>query len=551
MIRKSLCTFLIAVGSLTLYGQATAPRALPRPKLVVGLVVDQMRWDYLYRYFPRYGETGFKRLLREGFSCENTYINYVPTVTAIGHSTVYTGSVPAIHGIAGNNFIMQESGYNMYCTEDTTVSTVGADGNGGKMSPKNLLSSTVTDELRLSTNFQSKVIGISLKDRGAILPAGHFANAAYWMDDASGKWISSTYYMKALPQWVTDFNNRGLVAHYLKGDWHPLYPIGTYTQSLPDTNPYESKFRGMDTTRFPVSTSKLVLQNGPVLIKTTPFGNTLTLELAKEAIKQEKLGQNKQGVTDFLAVSLSSTDYIGHHFAVNSAKVEDAMLRLDRDLGLFLHYLDQQVGNGQYTVFLTADHGGAHNAQYFRDLRGNGGYVNTTTLRSELNQMLKQAFGEANLVISLTNYQVHLNHSLIRSKNLDEARLRRLIIQQLKRVDGVAFVTDMETAAEAAIPSLLRERIVNGYHMKRSGVIQFILEPQHFTSRGLTGTSHSAWNPYDAHIPLLWMGWGIRQGKSNEVYNMTDIAPTVAALLHIQEPNGNIGRPMKEVRLGK
>lgn len=547
MIRKLLLVFISMLAMTVTDAQQAPARAMPKPKLVVGLVVDQMRWDYLYRYYERYGETGFKRILREGFSCENTYINYIPTVTAIGHSTVYTGSVPAIHGIAGNTFIMQENGYNMYCTEDTTVATVGAGSKSGQMSPKNLLSSTITDELRMSNNFQSKVIGISLKDRGAILPAGHFANAAYWMDDATGSWISSTYYMKELPQWVTAFNKRGLVEKYLKGDWHPLYPIKTYTQSLPDGNAYESRFKGIDTTAFPVYTSKIFSQNGPVLIKTTPFGNTITLELAKEAIKQERLGKNKPGITDFLAVSLSSTDYIGHHFAPNSPKVEDAMLRLDRDLGAFLSYLDQQVGKGNYTLFLTADHGAAHNARYFTDIKGHGGFLNTGKLKDDLNQLLSDAFGKSNLVISLLNYQVHLNDKAIKQHQLDEAKIREIILQHLKGVDGVAFVADLQQVAGAAIPQLLRERMVNGYHLKRSGAIQFVLEPQHFTGSRTTGTSHSTWNPYDARIPLLWMGWGVNKGRSHAVHHMTDIAPTLAALLHIQEPNGNIGQPIVDV----
>jgi len=547
MIPRAFSFLFLFLCSMAASAQGTVTTELPRPRLVVGLVVDQMRWDYLYRYYHRYGDRGFKRILREGFSCENTYINYVPTVTAIGHSTVYTGSVPAIHGIAGNTFIMEENGYSMYCTEDTTVATVGAGGKGGQMSPRNLLSSTITDELRMSNNFQSKVIGISLKDRGSILPAGHFGNAAYWMDDATGNWISSTYYMPELPGWVAAFNRKGLVEKYLKGDWHPLYPIATYTQSLPDDNGYESRFKGIDTTVFPIYTSKLLSQNGPVLIKTTPFGNTITLELAKEAIKQERLGKNKPGVTDFLAVSLSSTDYIGHHFAPNSAKVEDAMLRLDRDLGAFLQYLDQQVGKGQYTLFLTADHGAAHNAQYFTDIKGHGGFLNTSRLKSDLNRILKETFAVNNLVLSVVNYQVHLNHQAIGQNKLDEPKIREIIVQHLKGVDGIAFVADLNRMANAAIPQLLRERMVNGYHMKRSGAIQFVLEPQHFTGSRKTGTSHSAWNPYDARIPMLWMGWGIKQGRSNTAYSMTDIAPTIAAILHIQEPNGNIGKPIIEV----
>ncbi len=212
-----------ATGTPTITTTATSTD-LPRPKLVVGIVVDQMRWDYLYRYFSRYQDNGFKRLLNEGFSCENTQVDYIPTFTGPGHTCIYTGSVPAIHGIAGNDFIIQATGKSMYCTEDTSVQTVGSTSKAGQMSPRNLLTTTVTDELKLATNFRSKVIGIALKDRGGILPAGHTADAAYWFDDKTGNWITSTYYMKELPQWVKDFNDQKLPETYLKLDWNPLIP---------------------------------------------------------------------------------------------------------------------------------------------------------------------------------------------------------------------------------------------------------------------------------------------------------------------------------------
>ncbi|WP_317169498.1 alkaline phosphatase family protein [Mucilaginibacter humi] len=286
-----------------------ATTTLPRPKLVVGIVVDQMRWDYLYRFYDRYSAGGFKRMLNEGFSCENANIDYIPTVTAIGHSSIYTGSVPALHGIAGNDFIIQSTGKSMYCAEDKTVQTVGSTSDAGQMSPRNLLVTTVTDELRLATNFRSKVIGIALKDRGGILPAGHTANAAYWFDDKSGNWITSTYYMNDLPQWLKDFNARKLPEQYLKQDWNPLYPVSTYLQTLPDESKYEGKLKGATATTLPVKTSELYKGNLG-MIRSTPFGNTMTLDLATATINAEKMGQG--AVTDFPAVSLSSTDYIGH-----------------------------------------------------------------------------------------------------------------------------------------------------------------------------------------------------------------------------------------------
>lgn len=540
-------TLFAAVGCM-LSVSAMASGTLPKPKLVVGVVVDQMRWDYLYKYYDRYSDNGFKRLLNEGFSSENTYIDYVPTYTAIGHSTIYTGSVPAIHGIAGNDFIMQATGESMYCTQDDSV--VGVGGGAGKIgmqSPKNLLVSTVTDQLRLATNFQSKVVGIAIKDRGGILPAGHFANAAYWLDGTTGDWITSTYYMKDLPKWVKSFNKEKLADKYFKKGWSTLYPIKSYVLSIADDNVYEEPFKGEDKPVFPRDLMKLKKDNGYDLIKATPFGNSLTLDFAKAAIDSEDLGANPAGVTDFLAVSLSSTDYVGHQFAINSIEVEDTYLRLDADLGEFLSYLDKKVGKGNYTLFLTADHGAAHNPKYFQDIKGNAGYFNTAEAKTVLNDKLEKKFGQKEIIKSLTNYQVHLNNTLIEEKDLEDDDIREYIVREMKKLEGIAFVTDMDKAATAAIPAKIRERIVNGYNIKRSGVIQYILEPQWYSGKkDSKGTTHGTWGSYDAHIPAVFMGWGVKPGKTTRETHMTDIAPTIAEILKIEVPNGNIGTPIHE-----
>lgn len=519
---------------------------LERPKLVVGIVVDQMRWDYLYRYYDRYNNHGFKRILNEGFSAENTYIDYVPTVTAIGHSTLYTGSVPSIHGIAGNDFIIQKTGQTVYCAEDKDVLTVGSDSKAGLMSPKNLLASTITDELKLATNFRSKVIGVSIKDRGSILPAGHLADAAYWYDGSAGKWITSSWYMNELPAWVTQFNDQNLIEKYLNQGWNTLYPIETYVQSTPDNNEFEGKFKGTDAPVFPINTAKLLKENGPGIITSTPYGNQFTIEMAKAAIKNEALGQ--RGITDFLAMSLSSPDYIGHQFGPNSIEVEDNYLRLDKDLGDFLSYLDQTIGIGEYTIFLSADHGAAHNATFMQDNKMPSGGFGTSKVLTELNEYLASIFKEEKLVLSMMNYQVHFNNVLIKEKGLDLEKIKVATIDLLSDQPGVAYVLDMEKTETTSIPKILRERIINGYNHKRSGAIQVILEPAWYSSSSArpTGTTHGTWNPHDSHIPLLFMGWGINQGKTSRTVHMTDVASTIAALLKIQEPNGNIGTPVLE-----
>jgi predicted AlkP superfamily pyrophosphatase or phosphodiesterase len=525
--------------------QKPRPGTLKRPKLVVGLVVDQMRWDYLYRYYERYSPNGFKRMLNEGFSCENTFINYVPTVTAVGHTSIYTGTVPAVHGIAGNDFIINATGKSLYCTDDSTVATVGSSSDEGMMSPRNMLSSTITDELKLATNFRSKVIGVALKDRGSILPAGHSADAAYWFDNKTGNWISSTYYMKELPGWVQKFNDQKLADKYLDQNWNTLYPLNSYVQSFPDNNKYEGNFSGASTPTFPVNTAKRNPKRFD-LIRTTPYGNTLTLEMAKAAITNEHLGKNE--VTDFIAISFSSTDYIGHKYGVNAIEIEDTYLRLDQNLANLFSFLDQHIGKGNYTVFLSADHGAAHNPNLLIDKKIPAGLWPSGQVQKELNDLLQDSFGVKSLVRSFGNGQVHLNYEAIEKHKLNEDAITARCVQFLRTKPGVAFVADVRNIEEAALPERIKTRIINGFNAERSGNITFVLKPGWYSGApNATGTTHGSWYSYDAHIPLLWMGWGIKQGRSNRIINMTDIAATVAALLHIQEPNGSIGVPIQEL----
>lgn len=519
-----------------------------RPKLVVGIVVDQMRWDYLYKYYDRYGNEGFKRMLNEGFTAENTVIPYVPTYTAIGHSTVYTGSVPAIHGIAGNDFYIRETQKRMYCSQDDSVQGVGLDpsNKAGKMSPKNLLTTTITDELKLATDFKSKVIGISMKDRGAILPAGHFADAAYWMVD--GDWISSSFYMKELPKYVQSFNKKDFTQKFLNQNWSPLYPIETYFDRVSDENEYEGKYGKEEKVTFPVNLKEIAKAEGRDVIKATPFGNTLTLQFAKEVIEQEKMGNNPHKVPDFLAVSLSSTDYIGHQFAINSPKIEDTYLRLDKDFAEFFKFLDQKVGKGNYTVFLTADHGAAHNPKYIKDERGNAGYFYKNDVLKELNSVLKTEFGHEKLIYTISNNQAFLDYKTIDNLKLDDEKIKKSAIHFLKKQDGISFAVDMEKLSESSLPDLMKTMAINGYNYKRSGDIQIFMDPQWIGFYSdFTGTTHGAWNPYDNHIPLVFMGWGIKKGNTHSPTFMTDIAPTLSALLHISKPNGTIGQPIVDL----
>jgi predicted AlkP superfamily pyrophosphatase or phosphodiesterase len=516
-----------------------------RPKLVVGIVVDQMRWDYLYRYFSRYSEGGFKRLLNQGFTCENTYINYLPSTTAVGHTCIYTGSVPSITGIAGNDWIEQLSGVRVYCTEDSTVQSVGVPSSeDGKMSPRNLLVSTITDELRMATNFQSRVVGISLKDRAAILPAGHTANAAFWMDDATGNFISSTYYMTKLPQAVENFNKEKNIEKYLGSDWNTLYPINTYIESDSDYKAYEGKLPGETAPVFPHNIKSAYLKNHGSF-RTTPFGNSLTLDFAKTVLEAYQLGRGP--ATDFLTINMASTDYVGHLFGPNSIEEEDTFLRLDLDLASFFTTLDSKLGKGNYLVFLTADHGAANAVGYSQERRIPADFYMANDLLTNLDQLIQEKYGISKAIRSGGNYQINFDIEKITSANADFDSIKKLVTDYLKKQPGVAYAVDMEKIQDASIPDPVKTMIINGYNYKRSGQVQIIFQPAWLESYARTGTTHGTWNPYDSHIPLIFMGWDIQPGASAAIVHMTDIAPTLSTLLHIQAPNGNIGKPIVDM----
>ncbi|MGG6544426.1 UNVERIFIED_CONTAM: alkaline phosphatase family protein [Prevotella sp. 15_C9] len=462
-----------------------------RPKLIVGLVVDQMRWDYLHLYNEEYAPDGLKRLLNDGFSFENTHINYAPTVTAVGHTSVFTGSIPAIHGIAGNYFADNDKF--VYCCDDAEAQTVGSTSKEGKMSPRRMLTTTIGDQLKLATDFRSKVIGIALKDRAAILPAGHSADAAYWWDTSAGHFISSTYYMKELPQWVKDFNR---IHHTAR------------------------KFN----------------------IKTSNTGVTMTFQMAEAALFNEKLGQGN--TTDMLTVSISSTDAIGHKYGTRGKENHDVFMQLDKDLAHFLNALDQQVGRGNYLLFLTADHGAAHNYNYLKKNNIPAGAFDYDKAVKQLNAHLEKTIGIAP-VFGEDNYQFFLNDSIITKSGIAKQKVIDEAIAYLKQDPQYLYVFDEEKISEQTMPQWFRQRMENGYFRNRSGEIGIITRPQFFGAKDspdYKGTSHGQPYPYDTHLPWLLYGWNIPRGASSQEATINDIAATICGMLKIQMPNGCIGR---------
>ncbi len=518
---------------------------LQRPKLVVGIAVDQMRWDYLYKYYNRYGNDGFKRLLNGGFNCENTMIDHIPSVTGVGHTVIYTGSVPAISGIVGNEWMEQLTGRTMYCTSDSTVDGVGGTSmTDGKMSPRNLLITTITDELRMATNFRSKVVAVSLKDRASILPGGHSANGAFWLEDVSGNFITSTYYMNQLPDWATRFNERKVIDSLVEHGWNTLYPINTYKESDPDNVPYEGKYIGEDQTSFPHNIKEVYAKNKGSF-RNTPFGNTFTLLFAKAALEGYQLGRGNS--TDFLAINFASTDGVGHMFGINSIEIEDTYLRLDQNLADLFKTLDAKVGKDQWLVFLTADHGGANAVGYMKEHKLPADYFSPSMYLDSLNIFLNQKFHAGNLVRSFSNEKVNFLLDKINESGLDFDAIKKATIDFLQRKPGIMMAVDINELGASPIPEPIKSMIGNGYYFKRSGSVGIIANSGYVDGTYKTGTAHSRWNPYDTHIPFILYGWNIKPGKLNRRVTMSDIAPTIAALLHIQMGSGSVGHVVTEV----
>ena len=514
-----------------------------RPKLVVGIVVDQMRYDYLYRYYNKFCSGGFKRLMNEGVNCLNTHYNYMPTYTGPGHASIYTGTTPSVHGIVGNNWWSKINNAPMYCADDSTVQTVGANDKHGKMSPRNLLTTTITDELKLFNNFKSKVIGIALKDRGAILPAGHIADAAYWYDTKNGKWISSTFYFKQLPAWVNDFNSKNYVQKFMQEDWKTILPIVQYPESTPDNADWEGTFKGETTPTFPHLLSKIIGADSTLkfgLITSTPFGNTLTLQFAEAAIENEKLGQGT--ATDFLAISFSSTDYVGHKYAPNSIEVEDVYLRLDKDLEVLLNDLDKKIGKENVLVFLTADHGAAHSPDFSVANHLPGGIMSSQKIKDSLQAKMKSWYGEGSWIVGLDNQQIYLNRKMMSQKNINaEEAITKCVNYLAQNFSEIKNVFPAVSLQNQNVKTQFLAAMQNGFFEKRCGDIYITLESGWLEDMS-KGSSHGTSYAYDTHVPLLFWGNNLKAIEINSAIDITDIAPTVANQLHIQEPSGCTGK---------
>ena len=530
--------FIFLLIPTILFGQS--------PKIVVGVVVDQMCYDYLYRFQHHFSTDGFNRFLNRGVNCRNTNYNYVPTYTGPGHASIYTGTTPYNHGIVANEWYDRTKAKGVNCVFDPNVQAVGNSSSAyGQVSPHHLETMTVTDQLKF-TYPASNVYSISIKDRSAVLPGGHLSDGSYWFDYSSGKFITSTFYTKELPPWVQAFNQAHNADTYL-ADWELLHEPSSYSRSI-DNSPYEVTIKGAKTPTFPYAFTSFAKGNYSQFT-ITPFANTLLTDLALELIQQERLGKNE--ATDMLCVSYSTPDIAGHAFGPYSLEVEDIYVRLDLELAKLFNALDKQVGKNNYVIFLTADHAVVPVPQQLKDEKLPGGYFDMSACLTSVNTQLQKKYGTI-LIQSEENQNIYLNNALIDSLKISKSEVQREVADILRSFPEVKVAVTGSDLERGIIQDPWMQMILNGYSKERSGDIIFMLKPGYLSISSDTGSEHkgtshgSAFN-YDTHVPLLWYGNKMKHQEIFRPIEITDISATLVHLLNLQRNGSMTGKPIIEI----
>ena len=531
---KRVLAFVFAVGAVVTASQQPAPpsvrsrpaAALPEVRLVLLIAVDQFRYDYLTRFRKDF-TSGFDRLLTQGAVFTDAHLEHYPTVTAIGHATMLTGATPSVSGIVGNDWFDRETARQVESITDTTVKPLGGAADAGTASPRRLLVSTVGDEMKLASGVPKgaanapKVIGISLKDRSAVMPAGRGADASYWFDNKSGAFVTSTYYMPDVPAWVQAFNDRHLADAHLGVEWKPLSPPAVILKAMPKEKgqPYYDA------------------------VFASPWGNELLLEFAQDALTHERLGQ--RGVADLLSVSFSSNDSIGHTFGPHSPQVHDITVRTDRTIGQLLQRVDKLVGLQHTLVALTADHGVAPVPEELINRSLPGGRLVNKELFGAIEKALITRFGEGKWLLSTAGTSPYLNYALMAEMKLDPVEVRRVAAAAATAFPHVARVYTRDQLLQGAVADdRIGRRVLRGFNPQRSGDLEIVLEP--YWMRSTTGTTHGTPYNYDSHIPLVLMGPRIKPGSYSDHAALNDLAPTITTILGVDPPSGSSGRVLTE-----
>lgn len=533
--------------SLTIFGQGAY---LPpdRPKLVVGIIVEQLRYDQIEKLRDRLSDAGIKRLINEGTFFRNASFDYMLTQSAPGYSTIATGTEPAYHGITSNDWYVSLKNEFIYCTKDVSVNPVGGSYESGLHSPVNLHASSFADELKMSGKM-SKVYGVGMKEYSAIFSAGHAADGAYWFDNTTGTWMSSTYYMPTLPAWVNDFNAMKYPQTILDSQWTLSKPAAAYADCVPDSNSFETGLGGRN--YFPYDLKKISHAGDRKairdfsLLRETPFSDDYTTDFAIRLIENERLGNDD--TTDFLAVCYSATDYIAHKFGPSSVESADALFRLDKDIENLLNYLNDKIGKKNVLVFFTSTHGISEIPSVMARMKIPAGYFEKNQALQLLRTYLNAVYGEGDWVKGFSEGQVFLNRTLIEDARIPLEDIQKKAARFLVQFSGVASAYPYSAFEANDFGNGLLKMIVNNFSPQRSGDVIVTLNPGWVNREDALVTDSNSPYEYDSHVPLIWYGWTVNRASVMRKVNMTDIAATLSSLCKVPYPNACTGEPLQEL----
>ncbi|MEI6047742.1 MAG: alkaline phosphatase family protein [Bacteroidota bacterium] len=549
VVKKSSAVIILLISAIIKLSGQGAYLPPDKPRLVIGIVVEQLKYDQIEKFRDRLGENGIKRLINEGTYFKNASFEFMLTQSAPGHATISTGTEPSSHGITSDNWYLPLKNELIYCTKDINVNPVGGSFEAGLHSPVNLQASTFSDELKMATNKNAKIFGIGLKENSAILSAGHAADGAYWFDNTTGTWMSSTYYIKSLPGWVNDFNAMKFPDSYLNNTWSLLRPAKDYADCLPDSNNFEAGFNSIN--HFPYDLKKLRTKgilnsrNDYSLLRETPFGNSFTTSFAIRLIEKEGLG--KDDVTDYLSICYSSTDNIGHRFGPSSVEMGDAILRLDDEIKNLLTFLIDSIGKKNLLIYFTSAHGISEIPAVLESNRIPAGYFKQNQALQLLRSYLNAVYGEGDWVKGYSERQVFLNRTLIEDARLSLEEVQKKVARFLVQFTGVAAAYPYSAFEANDFGNGNLKRIINNFNPQRSGDVIVTLNPGWVEKEGDYITNHNSPYEYDSHVPLIWFGWTVNRLTVTRKVNITDVAATLSSLCRVPYPNACNGEPLSEL----
>ncbi len=546
MRKISIFLLPILLSGFILKAQEAAIIPPDKPRLIIGIEISQFRYDFIPRYWDKFGDDGFKKLIHRGSYCENTSYNYLFSDIGVGSATIATGTNPAMHGIVANSWYNNLRDEIVDYVFDSKVNTIGGNFEAGQFSPQNLMATTWADEVKIAGNFKSKVIAVSLDPAPAIFSAGHTADAAYWFDSNNGTWISSSFYIDSLAQWVLDFNSKELAETYLDNEWTTLLPMSEYSASLLDNNEYEKGMFGQKVFPYVIKdlSKKFDKKEKYEVLRYTPFGNNLTKDFAIAAIVNEELGQDEH--TDVLTVSFTVNDRIGNLYGPLSVEVEDLVLRLDLELAHLLEFVDKTLGKENVLIYFTAEHGVVHVPEYLQDNKIPAGYFNASSAISLLSSYMSNIYGKGDWIKQYHGQQIYLNRTLIEDANMDLSAVQTNVANLMLQFSGVANTVTSTTLQNTNFTQGIFKTMQNGYNQKRSGDVLIHLKAGWAEKPDLNDGFAAAYG-HDQRVPLIWYGWKIGRNSIKRPVYLTDIAPTISTLLEISYPNSASGEPILEI----